>query len=327
MKLSEKLIKLRKEKKLSQEEFGNEISVSRQAVSKWENEETKPDIDKIQEIVKKFDVSYEYLLNDEIESEEEITKKDKVCKKSKKKTILKILLSLLIIYLLISVYKFIAFTRFYLVANSFSEENYWMDTGYESVTSMGERMAVTFGKRKYENKILETSYNFDEQYAIKDEEDVYMPFKIKFTDKENKICYDLYYDKDTQKYIYTDLVKTAFNDEEREDLFKDDYNDIKETTLSHIPSGFKEIFLASIDPRYYYVSIFNNEIMETNFLGIKTKINLNGDCIINSTDLRSDFDGNISATYSYDYVPDHQKDIVSPIESETYKDKIIFEEQ
>ena len=32
MKLSEKLIKLRKEKGLSQEEFGNQINVSRQAV-------------------------------------------------------------------------------------------------------------------------------------------------------------------------------------------------------------------------------------------------------------------------------------------------------
>ena len=67
MKLSEKIIKLRKEKGLSQEEFGDKINVSRQAVSKWENDETKPDIDKIQEIVKKFDVSFEYLLNDEIE--------------------------------------------------------------------------------------------------------------------------------------------------------------------------------------------------------------------------------------------------------------------
>ena len=36
MKLSEKLIKLRKEKGLSQEEFGEAINVSRQAVSKWE---------------------------------------------------------------------------------------------------------------------------------------------------------------------------------------------------------------------------------------------------------------------------------------------------
>lgn len=46
MKFGEKIIKLRKEKGLSQEEFGDKINVSRQAVSKWENGETKPDTDK-----------------------------------------------------------------------------------------------------------------------------------------------------------------------------------------------------------------------------------------------------------------------------------------
>lgn len=78
MKLNEKLIKLRKENGLSQEEFGNEINVSRQAVSKWENQETKPDIDKIQEIGKRFNVSFDYLLNDEIE---ELENKENTTKK------------------------------------------------------------------------------------------------------------------------------------------------------------------------------------------------------------------------------------------------------
>lgn len=233
----------------------------------------------------------------------------------------------MIIYLLISVYKFIAFTRFYLVANSFSEENYWMDTGYDSVTSIGDKSSVNFDKKKYENKILETSYNFEEKYAIKSEDGVYMPYDITYTDKDKRICYNLHYDNDRKMYIYKDLVKNALNANEEESLFQDDYNDIKETTLSYIPSGFKQIFLASIDPRYYYVSIFSNEIMITNFIGAKTKVSLNRDCIVDNTSSRSDFDGNVSATYSYDYVPDHQKDIISPIESENYKDKIIFEEE
>ena len=67
MKLEEKIIKLRKEKGLSQEEFGETLNVSRQAVSKWENGEAKPDIDKIKLISEKYNVSYEYLLDDEVE--------------------------------------------------------------------------------------------------------------------------------------------------------------------------------------------------------------------------------------------------------------------
>ena len=90
MKLSEKLIKLRKEKGLSQEEFGNQINVSRQAISKWENEEAKPDISKIKEIVKKFNVNYDYLLNDEIE-ENTTNTSYKNHHKPKRKVVLKII--------------------------------------------------------------------------------------------------------------------------------------------------------------------------------------------------------------------------------------------
>ena len=125
MKLYEKIIKLRKEKGLSQEEFGNAINVSRQAVSKWESEQTKPDIDKLKDIAKFFDVSYEYLLNDEIDNVEEV-KKRKTENINAKNIIIKIILIIIAIYLIFSLYKFIALFRFYKVADSFSEENYWM---------------------------------------------------------------------------------------------------------------------------------------------------------------------------------------------------------
>ena len=72
MKLNEKIIKLRKDNNLSQEDFGNKLNISRQAVSKWEHEETKPEIDKIKDIRKIFNVSCDYLLNDEIDNPDEL---------------------------------------------------------------------------------------------------------------------------------------------------------------------------------------------------------------------------------------------------------------
>ena len=102
MKLNEKIIELRKKNGLSQEEFGEKINVSRQAISKWESEQTKPDIDKIKEIAKQFNVSFDYLLNDEIDTEE--TKNDTKNNKRKHKTILKIILLIIVIYILISLY-------------------------------------------------------------------------------------------------------------------------------------------------------------------------------------------------------------------------------
>ena len=47
MKFNEKLIKLRKEMGLSQEELGNKLNVARQTVSKWELGETTPEMDKL----------------------------------------------------------------------------------------------------------------------------------------------------------------------------------------------------------------------------------------------------------------------------------------
>lgn len=64
--LGDKIYTLRKNKKISQEEFAEVLNTSRQAVSKWERNESKPDIDKLVIIAKIFNVSIDYLLSYEI---------------------------------------------------------------------------------------------------------------------------------------------------------------------------------------------------------------------------------------------------------------------
>ena len=46
MLFNEKLIRRRKERGLTQEELADHLSVSRQTVSKWENGDCMPDVDK-----------------------------------------------------------------------------------------------------------------------------------------------------------------------------------------------------------------------------------------------------------------------------------------
>lgn len=65
MNLSEKITELRKKNGLSQEEFGAEIGVSRQAVSKWEMAQATPDLNKIMKISDYFGVPIDFLLKDE----------------------------------------------------------------------------------------------------------------------------------------------------------------------------------------------------------------------------------------------------------------------
>lgn len=66
MTLSDKLLALRKEKGWSQEELAEKLNVSRQSISKWEGAYSIPDINKIIELSRIFDVSTDYLLKDEI---------------------------------------------------------------------------------------------------------------------------------------------------------------------------------------------------------------------------------------------------------------------
>ncbi|MBO1308876.1 helix-turn-helix transcriptional regulator [Enterococcus sp. 669A] len=62
MDLSEKILKLRKSKGLSQDELGEQLGVSRQSVSKWESGHSTPELDKITKLANIFDVTTDYLL-------------------------------------------------------------------------------------------------------------------------------------------------------------------------------------------------------------------------------------------------------------------------
>ena len=64
MTLSEKLQSLRKDAGLSQEALAEQLGVTRQAVSKWETGEGKPDIDNLLPLAKLLGTTVDYLLDD-----------------------------------------------------------------------------------------------------------------------------------------------------------------------------------------------------------------------------------------------------------------------
>ncbi len=65
MNLGEKIYKLRKEKGLSQEVLAEQLGTTRQAVSKWENNQGFPETEKILQLSNIFEVSTDFLLKDE----------------------------------------------------------------------------------------------------------------------------------------------------------------------------------------------------------------------------------------------------------------------
>ena len=74
MKLSEKIVKLRKINGWSQEDLAERINVSRQAISRWEGGTAQPDATNILQLSKLFGVTTDYLLNDEYESDNDLPK-------------------------------------------------------------------------------------------------------------------------------------------------------------------------------------------------------------------------------------------------------------
>ncbi|MBQ8248208.1 MAG: helix-turn-helix transcriptional regulator [Lachnospiraceae bacterium] len=85
--LADKIIDLRKKNGWSQEELGEQLGVSRQAVSKWESMQTVPDINKIIAMAEVFEVSTDYLLRDEMEEPEKKETKEKSIEKNTSKRI------------------------------------------------------------------------------------------------------------------------------------------------------------------------------------------------------------------------------------------------
>ena len=72
MTFSEKIINLRKAHGWSQEDFAEKLNVSRQAISRWENDSALPDALNILQISKLFGVTTDYLLNDDYTSDKDI---------------------------------------------------------------------------------------------------------------------------------------------------------------------------------------------------------------------------------------------------------------
>lgn len=76
MKLAEKIRIIRKARGMSQEQLGyalSESGISRQSISKWENGDTEPTLDNIRTLAKIFNVSFDALLDEDLDLNDSAT--------------------------------------------------------------------------------------------------------------------------------------------------------------------------------------------------------------------------------------------------------------
>lgn len=67
MSFAKKMIELRKQNGLSQQDLADRLGVSRQAISRWETGAVQPLADSVKSLAQVFQVSTDYLLNDDLD--------------------------------------------------------------------------------------------------------------------------------------------------------------------------------------------------------------------------------------------------------------------
>lgn len=68
MSFAKKMIELRKQHGLSQQDLADRLGVSRQAISRWETGAVQPLADSVKSLAQVFQVSTDYLLNDDLDT-------------------------------------------------------------------------------------------------------------------------------------------------------------------------------------------------------------------------------------------------------------------
>lgn len=139
VKLNEKLIFLRKEKRLSQQELAEALEVSRQAVSRWESGDVNPSIENLKCLSSLYGVSIDDLLDTEGEwprRREEVTEERtiRVTNKKQKKRKIGMILSLIIGVLIVSfiIYRVTTYHEKTIVPIEQTETDDWSNSGIES---------------------------------------------------------------------------------------------------------------------------------------------------------------------------------------------------
>ncbi|VUX01394.1 HTH-type transcriptional regulator ImmR [Streptococcus constellatus] len=70
MQIDKRIFELRKERGWSQDQLAEKVNVSRQSISKWESAQALPEIEKVVELSRIFQVTTDYLLLDEANSKD-----------------------------------------------------------------------------------------------------------------------------------------------------------------------------------------------------------------------------------------------------------------
>ena len=114
IKIGKFIAELRKEKKLTQEQVAEDIKVTRQTISNWENERSYPDIMNVIDLSNLYSLSLDDLLKGDDKMIEHLEENTNIVK-SNRKLIAAIMINVLLVILLVAFNMFLRDNQYYLI--------------------------------------------------------------------------------------------------------------------------------------------------------------------------------------------------------------------
>ncbi|MDD5888839.1 MAG: helix-turn-helix transcriptional regulator [bacterium] len=232
MNLDEKIKKIRKDNKMSQDDIAEILNVTRQTISNWENGKNYPDIETLIKISDKFNISLDILLKENMNMVKEMDKNVKDTKKYK--TILKVIMSILIFLIVIFIiYNFMYFNSKDRLESKFNEtiEKYNFSINRDGYYSMiySDNIIFSVPNQKMP-KLLEFNLDFYAKHLYCDTDNEINHIKIIWSEYNNFSASIT--NQETKKTIYIDFSKDDFNNYEKlSDELKYDKNLLKEIII------------------------------------------------------------------------------------------------
>lgn len=210
MSFGSNLENLRKQKGWSQDKLADKLHISRQAISKWENGTSKPDIDNVKSISNIFSIGIDELLDNELP--DRAAKLD-VEKEEKKENVIQVIkymiIAVVLIYLISVIGKFISLLtivngiqkyanldNYHYVITTYEDnefiqrEEYWFKNGIskEVVTTFNDNL------QKVEEQLIYIDYS-NEYGFVKENE------KLNVIDVKQYLLTHYDYEKGSQLYL------------------------------------------------------------------------------------------------------------------------------
>lgn len=147
MSIGKKLVELRKKNNLSQEEVAEKIGVTRQTISKWELDETSPDLKSTKELAVLYHISIDELVGNEAPRIKRVEKEtdDKFLKKEKYYK--KVGFSFIGSYFVVGFCIFIIVFMIFISAIDHASSPY--DNGFDLTKVTEENLTCTIDEKKY----------------------------------------------------------------------------------------------------------------------------------------------------------------------------------